>query len=80
METKVILFNQDKKLINELLEQLKQCGKVHYGEIHNLIKKDSLVSHLAPYEGGYFSIVAICSNNMYEWLNGFCTGYLAKDD
>jgi len=70
----VILASQNKELLDNIFDILSKSGKVIRGKKEEKIFNFRVDTY--PSRSGYFYMIADCTMEMYDWMNGFSTGYL----
>lgn len=69
---------KDKNEIAKIFEVLKNTVYVKSSQSQKTLLEFQLNN--PTYEGGYFNISGICTKEVSQWINGFCTGYLVGEN
>jgi hypothetical protein len=73
MNEHIIVATCNGEIINNLFKIIEKGIKVKKAIKNDEIKNLRIID--SPYLTGYYMIKCSCTEEIYQWLNGFCTGY-----
>ena len=70
-----ILAIKDVKVSSDIVKLIMNLPRLKKA-VENQEVGDTIGVDTPNFTGGYFLIYLMCKNNLADYLNGFCTGYL----